>query len=130
MYRALVESYAVIPSPFYSASVRKREAMHKKIYPVDTGFFNVLGKREDKGKRLETLVVGELVKNGYEVFYYRKRRECDVIATKGEKVIPIQVTWEENHPREQEGLEEAERLTGTEGVIINRENVRKFLESI
>ncbi len=127
IYRGLVESYSVIPSPFYSKSVRKREAMHKKIYPVDVGFFNVLGKGEDRGKRLESLVVGELVKNGYEVFYYRGKRECDVVAVKGRDILPLQITWEEKSEREQEGLREAELLVKREGLLLTRENLREFL---
>ena len=130
IYRGLVESYAVIVSPFYSKSVRKREAMHKKLYPIDVGFFNVLSRGEDKGKRLESFVVEELVKNGYEVFYYMGKKECDIIAVKGEKVLPLQVTWEERSSREIEGLKEAEKAVGKEGLIITRENVREFLESI
>ena len=44
----------------------------------------------------ENLVFTELIKNGYECYYFNKNYECDFIAKKDNKLIAIQVCYELN----------------------------------
>jgi predicted AAA+ superfamily ATPase len=56
---------------------------------------------------LENLVYTELIKAGYEVYFYNKNFECDFIAIKAGKSIAIQVCYElhdQNRKREVGGL--------------------------
>jgi len=49
----------------------------------------------------------ELIKNGYEVYFYNKNFECDFIAKKENKLVAIQVCYElnnQNQKREFNGL--------------------------
>ena len=53
------------------------------------------------------MVYTELVKNGYEIYFYHKDFECDFIVKKDEKLMAIQVCYEltlENRERELNGL--------------------------
>ena len=48
------------------------------------------------GKLLENLVLTELIKSGYEVYFYNKNFECDFIAKNDKHTIAIQVCYELN----------------------------------
>ncbi len=130
IYSSLIDSFSFIESEFFSYSVKVRKAMHRKIYPIDNGLITAVFPMRDKGKRLEVLVALELIKRGYKIYYYRGKRECDIIAVKGGKKYPIQVTWKNVDKREEEGLREAEKKTGNEGMLITRENIIEFLDSL
>ncbi|MFW6307530.1 MAG: DUF4143 domain-containing protein, partial [Campylobacterales bacterium] len=59
------------------------------------------------GKLLENLVFSELVKKGFELYFYNKTGECDFIAKKEGKTIALQVCYElhdQNRTREINGL--------------------------
>jgi len=62
---------------------------------------------KDYGKSFENLVYTELLKQGYEIYFYNKDFECNFIVKKEEKLIAIQVCYEltlENRERELNGL--------------------------
>jgi predicted AAA+ superfamily ATPase len=59
------------------------------------------------GKLLENLVLTELLKAGYECYFYNKNFECDFIAKKENQLVAIQVCYEldeHNEKREYNGL--------------------------
>ena len=75
---------------------------------MDNGFIALSFRfSSNRGKQLENLILSELIKAGYEVWYYNKNFECDFIAQKDGKRVAIQVCYElndSNKKREFNGL--------------------------
>lgn len=51
---------------------------------------------KDQGKLFENLVYTELLKQGFEIYYFNKDFECDFIAQKDGKIYAFQVCYELN----------------------------------
>jgi len=104
----LEESYLCTELKQFSFSLKEQQNAKKKIYFNDNGFVSLSFKfSSNKGKLLENLVLTELIKSSYEVYFYNKNFECDFIAKKDNKIIAIQVCYElndENRKREVNGL--------------------------
>jgi len=104
----LEESYLIDELKHYSYSLKEQNHSKKKIYANDNGFLSLnYSFSENSGKMLENLVYTELIKAGYEVYFYNKNFECDFIAIKDAKTIAIQVCYElhdQNRKREIGGL--------------------------
>ena len=104
----LEDSYMVDELKHYSYSLKEQNHSKKKIYANDNGFLSLsYSFSENSGKMLENLVYTELIKAGYEVYFYNKNFECDFIAIKDSKSIAIQVCYElhdKNRKREIAGL--------------------------
>ena len=104
----LENSYLVDELRHYSYSLKEQNYSKKKIYSNDNGFLSLsYSFSENSGKLLENLVYTELIKDGYEVYFYNKNFECDFVATKEGKRIAIQVCYElhdQNKKRETGGL--------------------------
>jgi len=64
----------------YTNSLRKQELVEKKVYPCDPGIYNYL-KENDIGKTLEMVVLCELIKRNYDVYYYvlKNSKEIDFL---------------------------------------------------
>jgi predicted AAA+ superfamily ATPase len=80
----------------HSASERQRMVNPRKAYPVDTGLIALYERtgREHQGRALETSVLLELERRGYEVSYVRTDEgwEVDFLAHRaGETPLLIQV---------------------------------------
>jgi len=104
----LEDSYLIDELKHYSFSLKEQNNSKKKIYSNDNGFLSLsYSFSENSGKMLENLVYTELIKAGYEVYFYNKNFECDFIAIKEGKSIAIQVCYElhdQNRKREVGGL--------------------------
>ena len=104
----LQESFIMQELKQYSFSIKEQISSKKKIYTIDNGFMLLNFKFSSNfGKLLENLVYSELVKNGYEVYFYNKDVECDFIAIKDNCKIALQVAYElneDNLKRELNGL--------------------------
>jgi len=104
----LEESYLCTELKQFSFSLKEQQNAKKKIYFNDNGFVSLSFKfSSNQGKLLENLVLTELIKGGYEVYFYNKNFECDFIAKKEDKVLAIQVCYElndTNRKRELNGL--------------------------
>jgi len=104
----LEDSYLIDELRHYSYSLKEQNNSKKKIYANDNGFLSLsYSFSENSGKMLENLVYTELIKVGYEVYFYNKNFECDFIAIKDGKSIAIQVCYElheQNRKREIGGL--------------------------
>jgi predicted AAA+ superfamily ATPase len=104
----LENSYLVDELKHYAYSLKEQNHSKKKIYVNDNGFLSLsYNFSENHGKMLENLVYTELIKSGYEVYFYNKNFECDFIALKKGKRIAIQVCYElheQNRKREVGGL--------------------------
>ena len=104
----LEDSYMIDELKHYSYSLKEQNNSKKKIYSNDNGFLSLsYSFSENSGKMLENLVYTELIKAGYEVYFYNKNFECDFIAIKEGKSVAIQVCYElhnKNRKREVGGL--------------------------
>lgn len=104
----LEDSYMLDELKHYSYSLKEQNNSKKKIYANDNGFLSLsYSFSANSGKMLENLVYTELIKAGYEVYFYNKNFECDFIAIKEAKSIAIQVCYElhdQNRKREVGGL--------------------------
>jgi predicted AAA+ superfamily ATPase len=104
----LEESYLCTELKQFSFSLKEQQGSKKKIYFNDNGFVSLSFKfSSNQGKLLKNLVLTELIKAGYENYFYNKKFECDFIAKKADKIIAIQVCYElndANRKREFNGL--------------------------
>lgn len=104
----LEESYLCTELRQFSFSLKEQQNAKKKVYFNDNGFVSLSFKfSSNYGKLLENLVLTELIKSGYEVYFYNKNFECDFIAKNDKHTIAIQVCYElndGNRKRELNGL--------------------------
>ena len=104
----LEESYLCRELRQFSFSLKEQQSAKKKIYFNDNGFLSLSFKfSSNYGKLLENLVLTELIKAEYEVYFYNKNFECDFLAKKERSMVAIQVCYElndENRKRELNGL--------------------------
>ena len=121
----LMQGYLLFEVNMYSPSLKKQIANLKKVYAGDVGFTRTLGFSfsEDTGRFLENIVFLELKRRGYDVYYFKDKRECDFIAKEQKKgMSAFQVCSSitiENREREFEGLKEAmEKLNIKQGTIL------------
>lgn len=108
--------------------LKDQMANPKKVYIVDTGLINAIAFKvsRDIGKLYENLVYLELKRKGKELYYWKKKSECDFLIKEREKITgAIQVCYEiseENKEREINGLAEVmEEFSLIEGLIITND---------
>lgn len=112
--------------PKYSESVVRSEGSQKKAYAIDAGLGAAIDFKfgEDVGRKLETVVALELLKQDKQITYYQDSAECDfIVIDKGRATEAIQVTVnvydEETRKREIKGLAQCCKRFGLDvGVII------------
>ena len=107
--RVVEDAYMAQEIKQYSYSLKEQIKSKKKLYINDNGILTQTSFKfsKDYGKSFENLVYSELIKNGYEIYFYNKDFECDFIVKKDEKLTAIQVCYEltlENQERELNGL--------------------------
>ena len=107
--RVVEDAYMAQEIKQYSYSLKEQIKSKKKLYINDNGILTQTSFKfsKDYGKSFENLVYTELVKHGYEIYFYHKDFECDFVAKKDEKLTAIQVCYEltlENRERELNGL--------------------------
>jgi len=97
----------------FDYSLRKQHANPKKVYAIDVAMAREISFKfsEDKGRIIENLVFLELKRKGIELYYHKKKQECDFVIKEGIKIKEaIQICYElneENKKREITGLKEA-----------------------
>jgi len=109
----LYEYFSILQDVFFvhslkkhSLSLRKQELSLEKPYLLDVGYMTLFS-FEDFGKRLENIVLLELLRGSNKVFFEKDSYECDFVVFSGKKVSAIQVCYEftqENELREVNGL--------------------------
>lgn len=107
--RVLEDAYLCSEIKQYAYSLKEQIRSKKKTYINDNGFLAQTSFKFSKnlGSTFENLVYTELLKEGYEVYYYQKEFECDFICKKEGKLLAIQVCYElneHNKKRELGGL--------------------------
>ena len=104
----LEDSYLLKELKHYSYSLKEQNSSKKKLYLIDNGFMMLnFNFSQNLGLKLENLVFTELLKSGFELYFFNKNYECDFIAKKDNKLIAIQVSYEineKNIKRELNGL--------------------------
>jgi len=127
----LQNSYLIFLVTKFSTSLKKQIYANKKMYMIDTGLAINTGFRitSDKGRLLENMVYIELLRKGFEVFYYRNKYECDFIV-RAKKYSAIQVCYEltaSNRKREVTGLMDAmKKFRLKNGIILTIDQEEKF----
>ncbi len=85
--------------PFYKNKSTEL-VKNPKIYFIDTGFRNIViqnfqkfSDRTDKGALLENIIFSELIKDNFNLNYWRTKSqaEVDLIAEKNQTIIPVEV---------------------------------------
>ncbi|MBT4377100.1 ATP-binding protein [archaeon] len=110
---AFESSFLFFSTNKFDYSVKKQIQNPKKIYSIDNGFSFNLGFKfsEDLGNFLENLVAIELKRREKDIFYHRKKNECDFVVREGKSILEaIQVCYrlnKENRGREINGLLDA-----------------------
>jgi hypothetical protein len=119
------DSYLLFTVPKFDYSMKKRLVNQKKVYSVDNGLssINSVSFSSDKGRMLENAVFLHLRRTYSDIFYFKKRYECDFLVREKNKIkMAIQVSYnlsDDNKKREIEGLMEAlEMFNLTDGLIL------------
>ena len=105
----LQDAYLCSEIKQFSFSLKEQIKTKRKIYITDNSFLAQTSFRfsKDNGKLLENLVYTELLKAGFEIYFYNKDFECDFICKKENKLYAFQVCYElnrHNQERELNGL--------------------------
>lgn len=121
-------AYLFFQNMKYEYSMAKQIGSIKKLYCIDNGMLNSISFKfsDDTGKLLENAVFIELKRRNEQVYYYRKKEECDFIIVRKNKVFgAIQVAAvlnEENESREMNGLIEVlNEYKLNEGLILTED---------
>jgi hypothetical protein len=111
----------------------------RKIYFVDTGFLKYLSLNPDKSRSLENLAAIELVRRGYDLYYWRndKGEEVDFVVLENQKVsrliqVSYDMSMENTREREVRALKKGMMHFGLKkGIILtaNREESIKDRDS-
>ena len=138
--RFLHEVYLLFDLSIFDYSVKKQMVNLNKIYCIDNGFFEAISFKfsENYGRLLENLVFIELKRQGKEIYYHRKKKECDFIIKKGLDIVEaIQVTQSlenedrgaETKKREIEGLLDAcKSYNLNNGLILTDDEEDEFIQ--
>jgi len=132
--RVVEDAYMAQEIKQYSYSLKEQIKSKKKLYINDNGILVQTSFKfsKDYGKSFENLVYTELVKGGYEIYFYTKDFECDFIVKKEEKLIAIQVCYEltpQNRERERNGLRKL-KLSVDEKILLTYNQNEEYQEEI
>lgn len=128
---ACENAYLILSCPFFAFSESKRLRQSRKYYSIDTGMRRAVCSRTgaDFGKDFENLVFLSLKKKNLNVFYWRGKGEVDFIVQSKNGVTPIQVTWKESKPRQEESLANfyAEFPFAEEAIFVTPDSYAEFV---
>ncbi len=93
----LEKAYMILAINKFDYSLKKQQANARKYYSIDLGLSNLLRvpNVKTKGHDLESVVLLELLRRGYKVYYYKTKSdlECDFVLEKNKEIVElIQVT--------------------------------------
>ncbi len=93
----ILESEIIFLIPKFSYSLKVQEKNPKKVYCLDNGLRRTAAFlfSKDLGRLAENLVFLELIRRGYEVHYWKDKREVDFIAQKEGRTLAINVCYED-----------------------------------
>ena len=129
------QAYLLFSLKKFDYSLKKQLVNPKKIYCIDNAIIgrNSFSFSENRGRLLENTVFIELNRRNRQIFYHKKKAECDFLIQEGLKITEaIQVCYHlelYNKEREFIGLTEAlEEYNLKEGLILtfDQEDVLTF----
>jgi len=133
----LEESYLIQEMKMFSYSLKEQQNNKKKAYFIDNGFFALnFSFSSNLGTLLENLVFTELVKAGYEIYFYKNDFECDFVIKTLDGLEGIQVCYElndQNRKREFGGLQKLSKqfsLTKQTIITYNQEETSDVISVI
>jgi len=93
----LEKAYMILAINKFDYSLKKQQANARKYYSIDLGLSNLLRvpNVKTKGHDLESVVLLELLRRGYKVYYHKTKGdlECDFVVEKNREIVElIQVT--------------------------------------
>ena len=131
----LIDAYLLFLVPRYDTSLKVQARNPRKVYAIDQGLvnFSSVSGSPDYGRLLENTIYLHLRRSGYEIWYFKGKKECDFIyRKKTNKFSALQVSWQlnqQNEKREIEGLMEAmNKLNLKEGTIVTFDQEDKFIK--
>ena len=91
------KAYMILAINKFDYSLKKQQANARKYYSIDLGLSNLLRvpNVKTKGHDLESVVLLELLRRGYKVYYHKTKGdlECDFVVEKNREIVElIQVT--------------------------------------
>jgi uncharacterized protein len=118
----------------FDYSLKSQFSYDKKIYILDTGLAAAVSFKfsEDVGRMLETLVYHELKRRKQNIYFHRKKYECDFLIKKENRIVEaIQVCTSLKEPstkdREHAGLLEAmQTYKLSEGLLLTLEEETQY----
>lgn len=129
----LRDSYLIDFVPFFDYSIKVQSRNPKKVYTTDPGIYQQINTSftDDLGRQLENAVYQHLRRGTGNIFYFKRKGECDfVVLQKGKAVSCIQVCHEVddiNMNRELLGLRSALDFFGLkEGLIVTHNQSDHF----
>lgn len=127
-------AYLLFSCPYFAFSERKRAIRNRKYYPIDNGLRRIATTQtgQDRGKALECAVHLTLRRRFGQVFYWRDRGEVDFVVQDRNRIIPIQVTWDQPNERHHRALESFyERFPqAEEAVFVTAQTFDTLLENL
>jgi predicted AAA+ superfamily ATPase len=121
-------AFLFFDSTIFSYTVKDQLLYPRKIYCVDTGLANASGFKttEDTGRLYENMVAIELLRKGYEIYYWKTKQqeEVDFVVKKGMQVVQLiqvcmSLTSDETFQREVKALLKAlNAFNLNEGMIL------------
>lgn len=130
----LEDANIVYLTHIFSYSLKIQQANPSKVYCVDNGLRNAIALRfsKDDGKLAENLVFLELKRRGYDVYYWKGKKEVDFVLKHNDgRLSAINVSYsDEIDPRETEGLHEFKEKFGKSELIILSKDLEKSEDGI
>ena len=122
----LEDANIVYRSHIFSYSLKTQQMNPSKVYCVDNGLRNAVALRfsKDDGRLAENLVFLELKRRGYDIYYWKGKKEVDfVLKHRNGRLSAINVSYsDEIDQRETEGLYEfREKFGKSELTILTRD---------
>lgn len=119
----LESSFLIEKSTLYSKNKLKSIRKNPKIYVADHGF-SALEKME-KGLRVETAVYNHITRNR-DAYYWKDRKELDVVVDTKQKPIPIEVKFKEQiSKKDVKGLIDFIKKTDVEkGLVVSKNDYK------
>lgn len=110
----LETSYLLFSINKFDFSIKKQLTNPKKVYAIDVALADSVSFAfsENTGRKLENIVFLQLKRMGYEIYYHRRKYECDfLLRKKGRITVAVQVSMDlsvaKTREREINGLMEA-----------------------
>ena len=119
-------SFFLYQALYYSNNVKDQMQYPRKAYFVDNGFLKYLSLNPDRSRSLENLVALELIRRGYDLFYWKnlKGQEVDFVIIENETVsrliqVCYDMTLEDTRERETTALKKGMQHFGLDhGMIL------------